>query len=60
MERGQIFVLESFSEINIRERGTVLEVESLNLVIRYVFNFNFTNISLRMPPILFQELSKFI
>lgn len=26
-----------FSEINIRERGIVLEVESSNLVIRYVF-----------------------
>lgn len=52
MERGHVFDLESFSEINTTGGGIVLGMESLNLVIRYAFKKNFTNISIRMCPIL--------
>ena len=55
MERGHVFVLESFSEINITGGSTVLRMENLNLLLGMLFKKNFTDISIRMCQILFKS-----
>ena len=40
MERGHVFVLESFSEINITGGSTVLRMENLNLLLGMLFKKN--------------------
>lgn len=53
MESQNFLSWDSFSEINVTERGIVLGMESLNLGNRYAFSFPQTHLALSMCPFLF-------